>query len=193
MTYFLSILLFSSLFMIKGGWLGRIPLWAKIQTSLKNKDVSMVEVARNNTIDWLMDGTNLSALLLWVAASAAVPNFTTASLFAFTWWLFVMSSMGEESGAVGNYKGGWGPYVEHFDRQYGIKKALIHGIAGGALMAAATGFWPFMFAGATFPVVYFAGNSLYLLIHKSGSTAYSEIIYGVPFGVAAGLYLKEPI
>lgn len=199
MIYFVSILLFSSLFMIKGGWLKRIPWWKDFDRRMDLLGKNDIETLRNHIVSWVIDGNNLSALILWVAASAAHPDFLTASAFAFGWWIFVISSMGEEAGAVGDYKYAVGPYITFLNpdeksnrktlgRKYGIKKSVILGVAGGSLMAAPIDHWWFMAAGATFPVVYFVGSSIYRFIHKAGSWAYAEPLYGVPFGIAAAHY-----
>ena len=188
----LYILIFSALFMIKGGWLGRIKWWKSFDDRLKEPAGSKIKDIRNKVASWFIDGSNLSALILLVVMAAIQPDFTVAVTFAVAWWIWIISSMGEKAGAVGDYKGGWGPYVdaEEFKRRDGVKDAFIFGIAGGALMSAASGFWAFIIAGASFPVVYFLGSSLYLLIHKSRSWAYAEPLYGIPFGIIYYLWLQ---
>ena len=145
-----------------------------------------------SVLHWLIDGSNLSALILLFIGLFVFSEADTAIWFALAWWLFVITSIGEEAGAAGDYKQAWGPYIDYtedFGRAYGIKKGAMLGLAGGGLMAAASGWWWFMLAGATFPAVYFLGSSLYRLIHKKGSWTYAEPLYGVPFGLAASAYL----
>lgn len=187
MTY-LAIPFFAALMMIKGGWLKRIPLWKRLDDKLDQHQDGTIQNVLFNVGAWIIDGNNLSALILWAVAGSILP-FGLATSIALAWWIFVISSMGEEAGAVGDYTGGWGPYVEHFDRKYGVKKALIHGISGGALLTIATGFIGFIFAGATFPICYFVGSSIYKFLHKQGSWAYAEPIYGAVFGIAAAYYI----
>lgn len=187
----LSIIFFTAALMLKGGWLGRIPGWnefAKYHPHEKKlKDYA------SHVKAWFLDGTQLSAFLVWVYLAAAQPYFIKACGFAFIWWIIVMTSMDEEAGAVGDYKGGWGPYVESakLGRSFGVRKAEHYGLLGGCLLAIVSGCDAFVVALATFPLCYFAGNSLHLYLHKYRSWAYSEIIWGAVIGVAAGLWLNQ--
>lgn len=171
----IAYIFFPLMMMLKGGWLNKIEAY------------NAWERKQHKVVQWFLDGTNASAILVGIFALTKLDP-TMALLFGVAWWLYMMSSMGEEAGAVGDYNGGWGQYVENedFGRRYGIKKAVTHGIAGGALLAAASDCWWFIIAGALFVPVYFIGSSVYLLIHKTRSWAYAEPIYGLAFAIAWG-------
>lgn len=71
------------------------------------------------------------------------------------------SSVGEEIGAVGGYRGYWGPYINKgFGRSYGVKKAIQRGVFAGAVLS--LGFYSLLpiLLGALFPVAYYAGVSI---------------------------------
>lgn len=168
--------------MIKGGWLGRIPAWKRWheerKEALESSSTPSVKWVVLKAFDWLLDGTQLSAFIMLFAIEALMPGYGAA--FALAWWLWVLSSMGEEAGAVGDHKEAWGPYIDHgFGRGFGIKKAMIHGFFGGALLALATGWVWFIPALATFPIVYFIGNSLNRVIFEERGWAISEILYDI--------------
>lgn len=165
-------LIFAILGCIKGGSHWNIP-------KLKELD--------HGVLGFLIDGTRLTTLIvtIWMVWAAGPVGF----LIGLAWFLGIASSMGEEAGASGTYKEWWGPY-KNFGRSYGIKKALQRGIYQGALLTLVTGYTPFIVAGATFPICYFVGQSLYTLIHNKNSTAYAEpVFYGV-IGVAFSFYLE---
>ena len=151
------ILIFTLAYMLKGGWF-KIPI-----PSVINKRVL--------------------PLFLVFGVCVATVSPMQAALFT-TAWAWCFSSMGEEAGSVGDYKEGWGDYLDHFDRSCGIKKALQWGLAWGSLMALVTGYLWFIPAAASFPIVYFIGSSLYRLIHNDRSWKYAEPIYGAVIGLA---------
>lgn len=110
----------------------------------------------------------------------------------------MVMSMGEEAGAVGRWGHAWGQYIRvkdvdgenPFGRSYGVKKALHRGVFLGALLTLATGFTPFILAGASFPLVYFLGSTLtYLIMKKPQSWTLAEPIYGAVIGIAAVFYV----
>lgn len=160
---------------IKGGWLDHLPQWAAFEYKSYFK-------------------RTLPAFLIFSLVVFYVP-FLQAALFTLA-WCYCYSSMGEEAGAVGDYKGGWGDYLEarkpdgtlYFGRSYGIKKALQWGLAWGALLALISGSGLFILAGATFPICYFIGSSIAQLRGSKG-WAYAEPIYGIPIGLAMGVWL----
>lgn len=170
MIYLCCIIVFALAYSIKGGWLGLIPGWNAF-------------VRSHPITDLFLDGTRLSWLLVLVLSLFLLP-WQTALLFTLA-WAYSSSSLGEEIGAVGDYKKCWGPYIDKgFGQAYGVKKALQWGLAWGGLMALATGYIWFIPAAATFPIVYFIGSSLYRLIHNEGSWSYAEPLYGAVIGLA---------
>lgn len=173
----MSIIIFSILYAIKGGWLWNIPKAEKLKC-------------------WLTDGTQLSSILAGLYVGYCTDPIQ-GILFGLAWWVGVMVSMGEEAGSIGHYKGWWGGYkTRGFDRSYGIKKSIQRGIFLGSLLTIATNETLFIIAGATFPVCYFLGSSLHLLIEGKKSTykdswALAEPLYGAVIGIAVFLYLGK--
>lgn len=187
-------LFFSVMYAIKGGWLGKfLPVdeWSR----------------RSLFVDIALEGAYLSGFLIFLfmliaTATMAGQHATGVPVYelgpvglalgvALAWVIGVRVSLGEEAGAVGDYKGGWGPYIDQgFGRLYGVKKALQRGIFMGALLTLATGYTPFIVAGASFPLVYFIGNSLGLLVLKERGWSLSEPLLGFVFGVAFHAYLN---
>ncbi|MCP5916232.1 hypothetical protein NL317_29875, partial [Klebsiella pneumoniae] len=74
----------------------------------------------------------------------------------------VSPSMGEEAGAVGGYKGGWGEYVDYpeFGSMYGVKKALQRGVFTTAALAIVLNAPLLLIFGALMPVAYYVGISI---------------------------------
>lgn len=172
----ISIIIFTLLYSIKGGWHWRIP-------KLKSLD--------HGVMGFFLDGTRLSSILALIYIAVMADDPIKGLLFGLAWFVGIMMSMGEEAGAVGRYGHAWGPYIDKgFGREYGVKKALQRGVFLGALLTLATGFTPFIVAGATFPIVYFAGSTLtYLIEKRPQSWPYAEPIYGAMIGIAAYLWL----
>lgn len=187
-----SIIVFTLAMMLKGGWLGRIPGWNDF--TKKKRSHWGLQNAVQSLKAWMLDGTQLSTFLVFLFMAAARSSLSLAAIFGVCWWLIVLRSMGEEAGAVGDYKRGWGPYVDpgrnpDFRRSDGVRGALAHGVLGGALLALATGWLGFIPALGAFPLCYYAGNSLTRYFHKTSGWAYSEILYGAVIGLAVHLYL----
>jgi hypothetical protein len=178
---------------IKGGWLNRIPIWDKWEQSrsaiIEDKNTPWFKWFFVKIGDWFLDGTQISAFIFTFIMAAIQPDLTVALLSGFVWWLWVMSSMGEEAGGVGDTTEAWGEYIDFgFGRKYALKKAASHGFAGGALVALVTGWVWFIPAFASFPVVYFLGNTLNRKIMKERGWAISELLYDVVILAALGMY-----
>jgi len=135
----------------------------------------------------VLNGFHLSLLLVGAYSFFMLPLFG-AILFIAGFALLRMS-MGEEAGAVGDYAGAWGEYIDKgFGRSYGVKKAAQYGaFAGGFMALALGGAWPMWLAGVAMPAVYFVGNSLYRFKHGTSSWAYSEPLWGAALGIAFAL------
>ena len=174
--------------MIKGGWLGKIPFWKEWENDRKIRqyDHAIPKIV-SKVVDGVLDGTNISAFVVLVGLAAAQPSLDLALITAFVWWIVTRISMGEEAGGVGDYKENWGDYVEWLGpkagRSFAIKKGLQYGGFFGGALALVSGVPLLFIAGAVFPLVYFIGSSLYRLIHKSPSWAYSEVLWGALFGL----------
>lgn len=108
-----------------------------------------------------LDGKKLSAIIFGVWCMLFFP-WPQAALLGALWLAAVSPSMGEEAGAVGGYKGAWGPYIENpkFGRSYGVKKALQRGVWEGALLALILPPVPAILIGLTWPLAYYAGISV---------------------------------
>jgi len=118
-------------------------------------------------------------------------NLLSAFVFGLAWLAAVAPSMGEEHGAIGTSRHGWGDYVEHadsFGRIYGIKKGTQRGVWMGACMALATGFIPFIAFSLLFVPAVFIGQEIYYRITGNDSWVLSEPLIGAfVFGVPAAL------
>lgn len=113
-------------------------------------------------------------------------------VLAIGWLIGIAPSMGEEVGAVGGYRGGWGPYLEKgFGRGYGVKKCLQRGVFMGAALALATGAEGLILVGATLPVAAFVGNSIQQIIDNEVRVDWHlhEFIYGAALGAGVCLGL----
>ncbi|MET3414769.1 hypothetical protein [Methylobacterium sp. 1030] len=176
----IPVLVFAALMAIKGGWLGRIPGWTAFQNS-------------NMATERIFDGSIISACLAGLYVGM-IHDPLAGVAFALAWFTGNAPSMGEEAGAIGTYRRGWGDYVEAgFPRSMGWKKGLQRGVFLGACLTLPTFLddpspW-FILAGALFPAVYWAGQSLHYAFHKTDSWAYAEPIYGAALGIAAISYL----
>ena len=173
---YLSTFIFALLYAVKGGWLGKWPPFKKFRES-------------RIIFDKLLDGKVLTFVgaFLFGLYFFGLDQWYQALLLAGAWLLGVAPSMGEEAGAVGDYKGGWGDYVEHsesFGREYGIKKAIQRGVFTTAPMVLVTGNVPLLVAGASMPIVYFVGNCFSRYVMKEKGWAYSEVLYGAVIGLA---------
>lgn len=200
--YLISIAVFAALYAIKGG---SGPFFFSNWRYVRYK---------NRFYDRLLDGKVISTILAFLFIAAFTANLTdlqTAQdpavykilllpslLFAAGWLLSVAPSMGEEHGAIGTSKGAWGPYIDalrpdgfqYFGRTYGIKKGLQRGIWIGAIMAAFTGYLPFIFWSLAFVPAVFVGQEIWLRWRGSNSWALSEPIIGAfCYGVPAAGYI----
>ena len=135
---------------------------------------------------WFFDGSIISVFGAFVFFMASIESTHTALLCTFG-FLFILVSMGEEAGAVGDYKGAWGPYIEKgFGRNYGIKKSIQYGVYGVGVIGIALGsFYPWL-AGASFPLCYWIGSSFYRYIHGARSWTYAEPLWGAVLGLGIG-------
>lgn len=195
--YLISMAAFAVFYALKGG---SGPFFFKNWHYVRDK---------NKFFDRLLDGKVISTILAFLFIAAFTANLTdlqTAQdpavykillwpslLFAAGWLLSVAPSMGEEHGAIGTSQGGWGPYIDalrpdgrkYFGRTYGIKKGIQRGIWIGAIMAAFTGYLPFVFWSLAFVPAVFIGQEIWWRWRGSNSWALSEPIigalcYGIP-------------
>ena len=189
---------FGFLYALKGGSGKTIfPWWAKLR-------------ATNAITERLLDGkviSTIGALLFALIASVdtvsidggayGVPeyavNFLPAIVFAAAWLAAVAPSMGEEHGAIGTTRHGWGEYVDYsqaFGRSYGIKKGLQRGVWMGACMALATGFTPYIAFSLLFVPAVFIGQEIYYRITGNDSWVLSEPLIGLTvFGIPTALWI----
>ena len=194
MITLICILFFAAMYAIKGGWLGVL------------FDVDKAS-EKHWFLDFALEGAYLSGFLVsvfmlfafaaqvgWSDTGDAVYEFRAVGvclLIGLAWFVGVRPSMGEEAGAVGDYKEAWGEYIDHgFGRAYGVKKCLQRGIYMGALLTLVTGFTGFIIAGASMPLVYFIGNCLGRWINSERGWSYAEPLFGAVFGCAFSSYLQ---
>jgi hypothetical protein len=173
----LYIFIFAVLYAVKGGQHKFIPGVTKLRKSGK-------------VWDRLLDGKTVSTLGaflfgLWIL------NPLGALFLAFAWLIAVAPSVGEEIGAVGGYRGGWGPYLEKgFGRSYGAKKAAQRGVWMGAAFALALGStWPVLTSLLFVPCVWF-GVSIEQFRHERVDVDWhiAEILVG-GLCIGLGVYL----
>lgn len=220
MTYLLSILIFAAAVAIKGGWLGKVfTNWQRLVNRVEasfEEAISSAETAWHNRAykelfkslfvlpfkgfaKWFLDGSVISLFIVFFYVAASQPSLTVAILAALGWCL-IWSSMGEEAGAAGDYKGAWGEYVEArnpdgelaFNRSYGIKKGIQYGAFFGGVMSMAVGSWCIWIAAMTFPLCYFLGSSLqrYISDGKIRGWQYAEPLYGAVVGLGYALAIS---
>lgn len=206
MDYLAYAIIFTLAVSIKGGLLGRVfTNWGRftkqlerdLEESLLFLDkawtdnsywrvvINAAHVVKEGVLKWFFDGSIISVSLIAGTMLFSLP-INEAMLFTAAYAL-ILVSMGEEAGAVGDYKEGWGDYVElpdNFGRTYGIKKAIQYGAFAGGAMALVTASWCLWIAGALMPLVYFAGNSLYRYVKGGRGWEYSEPLWGAVLGLA---------
>jgi len=214
----IHVLFFAILMAIKGGLLGRLfKNWNRAKHKLSNELKYSLSKIKNgwDTQDkskffelfllpfkafakWFMDGSVISLFLVFIYV-AMNQDLTVAVPFALG-WVLLWSSMGEEAGAAGDYKGAWGPYMTAsieepdrtrypFGRSYGIKKGIQYGCFAGGVMALSTGSWCILFAAATFPLCYYLGSSFLYWRTKGAERGweYGELLWGGVIGLGYAL------
>lgn len=159
---------------------------------------------KSDFYDRLLDGKVISTILAFITVALFTTSFPdlqtaqdwgvvkillmTPALFALGWLVSVAPSMGEEHGAIGTSQGGWGQYVvavypgterKAFGRGYGVKKGIQRGIFIGAVMAAFTGFLPFVLWSLAFVPMVFIGQELYFRWKGQNSWVLSEPLIGL--------------
>lgn len=156
-------LICAALYSIKGGWHRKWRIYLEHKAGIEHNadgsvfgDLSIPQYVVHRMLDGKVLSTILYGLLIW-----ALPVAENPVLCALFWLLAVAPSIGEDVGAVGGYRGGWGPYIERgFGRMYGVKKCLQRGVFMGAVLGLP--FWDmgFALAGAMLPVIAFIGISI---------------------------------
>lgn len=195
--YGICILAFAVLYAIKGGSLAY--LTGRVE-ELR---------ARNIILKTVLGGKALSAfgVFIFVLLASAILktpaqdgafavyslDFPLTALFTIAWLLAIAPSVGEEHGAIGTSRGGWGPYIDKdFGRSYGLKKALQRGVWMGAIMAIATNFLPFIYFSLLFIPCVFTGQELMYRIKKEEKPSWvlsEPIVGGVLFGIPTAMLL----
>lgn len=197
MIYLVCFFVFAVLYALKGGSGNVFKNWDRVR-------------GRNALLYRVMDGKVISTIgafifTLFITAklqshhvglydvSQYSVNFLTALLFAGGWLLSVSPSMGEEHGAVGTMRHGWGEYVEYpeaFGRSYGVKKAVQRGVWTGAIMAFVTGFVLYIPFSLLFVPCVFVGQEIYYRITDRDGWVLSEpIIGGFVYGIPTALWV----
>jgi len=185
----LSAIIFAMLFAIKGGWAGT---YVKGWKELRNK---------NKILDRLLDGKTILCVgsLAYFLIVAGVTVY--AVLLAAAWVVGVVASMGEENGAVGDSKGGWGDYLDAiygpdhddagklvFGRSYGVKKAVQRGLFLMTPLAIVTGCGYLAAVGLLYVPVVFAGQELKRRITGVRDWEWTEPALGFICGAAIGVF-----
>lgn len=170
------------LYAIKGGSLAYfVKGWNKI------REESLI-------FDVLLDGKVLSTVGAIILGAVGTGNVTDGVMIGLAWLIAVSPSMGEEHGAIGDYKGALPNYLERDmtvrGRKYDVKKGIQRGVFMGAAFALATGFTGFIVASLLFIPCVYIGQSLNRLILKvPGWTLAEPLIGGIVIGVPLGIYL----
>lgn len=147
---------------------------------------------KNKILDRVLDGKVLSTFLFFVM-SIVLFGFSNPVLIiplTIAWLVSVAPSMGEEHGSIGDYKEGWGKYIERgFPRDYGIKKCVQRGLVFGAAFTAATGYIPFLWLSLLFVPSVFIGQCLNrLVLDRRGWTLAEPIIGAFVVGIPLGMF-----
>lgn len=141
-------------------------------------------------LKWWFDGSIIGGTIVLLWAMVYLDGVDVFMVMVA--WLFILVSMGEEIGSVGNYSFWWGKYKDRgFPRSYGVKKAVQYGVYSGAVLALTLGSWLPWTAGALCPVVYFIGNSARYKLTGKRSWDWSEPLWGLVIGLGAGYGLKH--
>lgn len=189
MIIFLSILVFSIAYLVKGGqfnkYLDKLPSF--------------------------IGGKFFAALIIFIFCAAVTSDWVHGLIFCAAWLLAVPPSMGEEAGAIGRWKFWWGDYKDAiyppshrntgmpvFDRRYGILKGVQRGAWMGAVFTVAGATTSYI-AGETiaisnvfsipimalgFPLAHFIGQEIHWRIHGSDNWKYSEVLVGFLLGLS---------
>lgn len=190
-------LFFAIVYSVKGGWHWRIP-------GLKRLD--------HGIAGWVIDGTQLSCILVAILVGFILSPFVGA-FFGLMLWIGQNASMGEEGGAIGNYKEQYGPYLALKPEPvfwrlrgrtllstregviYGWKKGLQRGVWLGFPLTVFTGLTDFVLWGLAWPFLMYAGNSLNVVLnsgkknYKRGWHLAEPMIGAVCIGIPAAKYL----
>jgi hypothetical protein len=190
MIYAITILYFGAMYAIKGGWLGMVP---------------RVDALRESSKFWdrVLDGKVASTIGVYVYFAVVLSVYggmvwywdllIAPAMCSVAWLISVTPSMGEEAGACGRIGHAWGDYIDKgFGRSYGIKKALQRGVWIGVPWTVITGLSHFLLLGLLFPVIHFAMQEFYYLVHKTDSWKYAEPVVGaICIGVGVAIYLSK--
>lgn len=192
MTYLILGLICASLYSIKGGWHKPWRIYLEHKAGIEHDadgqvfgDMSIPQFIVHSLLDGKVASTILYGLLIWALPVSANPVF--CALF---WLLAVSPSMGEDVGAVGGYRGGWGPYIDKgFGRMYGVKKCLQRGVFMGFVLGLP--FWDIGFglAGALLPIIAFISISIEQ--YRTGIVKASWHLHEPLIGFALGLALAH--
>lgn len=183
MEYLICMTFFALAYAIKGGSGNILENWNKVRNS-------------NKILERLMDGKVLSTIMVFVFAVIAFEGSEYyAVALPLAWLVAVAPSMGEEHGAIGDYKGALPGYLRqdqtHRGREYDVKKGLQRGVWMGAAMTLATGFVPFIWVSLLFVPVVFLGQCIDRLVMENPGWKITEffigaIIYGLPMALFLG-------
>lgn len=220
LIFIICVSCFAFAMMCKGGWLQilagkdsenqwrilRLERWLKRERNeavekikslwqakkYSNLPKACFELIYKALFEWVVDGSIISCFVIFITVLLTTQSIDTATYFTLA-WVLILSSMGEEAGAAGDYKGGWGPYIELKDNQgnvklgrnYGLKKGVQYGAFGcGAMALVMEGAWPLWIAGVSFPLVYYIGTSAKTFITGRRDWAWAEPLWGAVIGLA---------
>ncbi|AEP08881.1 putative membrane protein [Micavibrio aeruginosavorus ARL-13] len=213
MTITIHALLFAILYSIKGGW--HAPLRHRYARAI---GIPFADDGKPDPQGWrqylayqITDGKVLSSILLFMAVPFLTAEYVgmvaggakyvfrdgwimLSLLCAVAWALGVSPRIKEECASVGGYRG---HELFYLDRMFWVKKAVQRGIFTAAPLAIVLATMiganpaPLLIAGATFPIVYFLGISIYQ--YRSNTVGigwgYAEPLYGLALGLGFGLSL----
>lgn len=148
---------------------------------------------KSRILDCLTDGKVLSTVGVLILVTCLSGNMTTAILFALAWIVAVSPSMGEEHGAIGDYKGALPAYLDRSmtdrGRAYDIKKGIRRGVFIGAAFALVTGCAGFIAASLLFvPAVWIGQTVNRLVTRQPGWTLAEPLIGAIVVGMPMAAY-----
>lgn len=156
----------------------------------------VLELFRN--YERVRENSRILAALLNAKFLSIFPVLAAGLIYMDVWWqpvailiawlVAIAPSMGEEHGAVGDFKGALPAYLERGisdrGRSYDIKKALQRGVWMGACFAVATWNPVFILTSLLFIPCIWAGQSLnYLILRERGWTLAEPLIGAVCIGL----------
>lgn len=149
----------------------------------------------SSILNFTLSSKVLSTVGAIIIGAIGTGNVTQGVLIGLAWLVAVAPSMGEEHGAIGDYKGALPAYMERSitvrGRKYDVKKGIQRGVWMGAAFTLVTGYTGFIVASLLFVPCVWVGQSLNRIILKTSGWALAEPLIGViVIGMPLAIYFR---